>query len=128
MNLKTVKSLNSEAPSILSTTFLDGTKDLGKLYVPKGVLEVYKSAEGWREFKNIQEIGTGVDDVTVEGISVAADGGKIRISGATDEAVVDVYGIGGQLVYRGTDRTIAVPTAGVYVVKVSGKVVKIIIK
>ena len=53
--LRNVTSLNTAPPSIESSTFGFTTKYTGNLVVPTGYLEDYKTADGWKDFKNIQE-------------------------------------------------------------------------
>ncbi len=57
--------------------------------------------------------------------NVAAVGGEIAVTGADGDAVVEVYGVNGMLVYRGKSKSVPVPSAGVYVVRVAGKTVKV---
>ena len=93
--------------------------------VPVGSLEAYKSADGWKRFKNIQEKDFGgVDGVEDDDVSVTAKGGNIEIGGA-DNTQVEVYNLSGQLVYSGTDTTVGGLAHGIYIVRVAGQTFKV---
>lgn len=95
------------------------------LSVPVGSLEAYKSAEGWKEFKNIQEKDFGgVDGVKDDAVSVTVNGESIEIAGA-ENARVEVYNLSGQLVYSGIDTTIDGLARGIYIVRVAGQTFKV---
>ena len=44
------------------------------------------------------------------------------------DAAVEVYGIGGSLLYSGKLHRVSVPVAGIYVVRVNGKPHKVVVK
>jgi hypothetical protein len=64
------------------------------------------------------DIATDVDGVVATDVSVYTTPGAINISGNIS-GNVNVYNVGGQQVYCGTDNEITVP-AGMYIVKVNG--------
>lgn len=100
-------------------------KDDCVLNVPVGSLEAYKSADGWKRFKNIQEKDFGgVDGVEDDDVSVTAKGGNIEIGGA-DNTQVEVYNLSGQHVYSGTDTTVGGLAHGIYIVRVAGQTFKV---
>ena len=85
----------------------------------------YKSADGWKRFKNIQEKDFGgVDGMEDDAVSVTAKGGSIEITGA-DNAHIEVYNLSGQLVYSGTDITVDSLARGIYIIRVAGQTFKI---
>ena len=85
----------------------------------------YKSADGWKRFKNIQEKDFGgIDGVASDAVCVTAKGGSIEIAGA-DNAPVEVYNLSGQLVYSGTETTVGGLARGIYIVRVSGRTFKV---
>ena len=93
--------------------------------VPVGSLEAYKSADGWKRFKNIQEKDFGgVDGVENDAVSVTAKGESIEISGAGN-APVEVYNLSGQLVYSGMGTTVGGLARGIYIVRVAGRTFKV---
>ena len=57
------------SPTPLKTSkFAEDVYNDAVLYVPEGSLELYQTAEIWKEFKNIQEFDTtGIDNVVTDG-------------------------------------------------------------
>lgn len=52
----------------VSTVFDGVDMDEATLYVPKGCVEKYRAAEGWKDFKNIVEMGsTGIGGIMMDG-------------------------------------------------------------
>lgn len=99
----------------------------GPVYVPAGSVEAYKSAEDWRYY-NIKAIGDGgVEEIGSEGVSVSVVDGRIVVSGADDDDVVEVYDLSGRRVYAGVAAEIPLTDGGVYVVKVAGQAFKMAI-
>ena len=100
-------------------------KDDCVLNVPVGSLEAYKSAGGWKKFKNIQEKDVGgVNSVKDDAVSITVNGGSIEIDGAGN-ASVEVYNLSGQLVYSGIETTVGGLARGIYIVRVSGRTFKV---
>ncbi len=97
-----------------------------RLYVPKVSIEKYKAAKYWKDFI----ILAGVDDITADdsGIAVRTVGRDITISGASVDALVEVYNTAGMTVYSGTAKTIAAPASGLYIVRVAGTTHKVAVK
>jgi hypothetical protein len=69
---------------------------------------------------------TGVENINGDNVKVTSANEVININGSFN-GNVNVYNIGGQHVYCGTDNAIAVP-AGMYIVKVDGTVHKVLVK
>ena len=88
---------------------------------------------GKRESKPVEvraQVGeSGVDDVAADSFKVTAADGAILVDCAAD-ARVAVADLAGRLVYAaaGTDSHRVAATAGVYIVKVNDKSVKVIVK
>ena len=97
------------------------------LYVPTGSLDAYKNSD-WGRFGNIEEmVYTEVEEMMADGgVSVAVRDGKIVVEGA-EEALVEVYGLNGCVVYRGTESTVGGLPKGVYVVRVGELTRKVIL-
>ena len=96
--------------------------------VREGCVDAYRNADQW---KNFLKISAGIDDVVADkaDVKVSVVGGEIAITGEDAEgAVVEVYGIGGELVYKGKSHSIAVPRRGIYIVSVAGKVQKVAVQ
>ena len=97
------------------------------VYVPVGSVDAYKNSEAWRYF-NIKPIGEGgVEEIGSEGVSVSVVDGRIVVSGADDDDVVEVYDLSGRRVYAGVAAEIPLTDGGVYVVKVAGQAFKMAI-
>ena len=134
-NLTDITSLNPEPPHFDNDSyyapkvsdFFGHVADKATLYVPKEALKSYMNSDVWKEFRKIKAIENGnVRDVADDAVSVSAQDGNIVVSG-TDNAVIEVYNLSGQLVYSGTDTVINVPSKGIYIVRVSGQTFKVIL-
>lgn len=106
--------------------FDKNTYDTARLRVARGYVETYKVADGWKHFKN-SEIFTSVDAITSNALKVYANNGEIIVEGAEAADVVELYGINGQLLYRGTKKSITAPSTGVFIVKAAGKSFKTLV-
>ena len=121
--LKEVKCLAVTPPACGGDVFYDTPIANCLLYVPESSIEAYRAADVWKDFNNIV---SGINGVSQESnVGVSASDGVITVTGTADNAVVEVYSISGMLVYRGTSNTVAVPSAGIYVVKAAGKTFKV---
>ena len=95
------------------------------LYVPMGRGFKYVAAEGWREFRNVEEMDSGVEDVVGEEAVIHVVDGCIVIDGAAADATVEVYDMTGKSVYRGATAEIPSMPRGIYIVRIGGKSVKV---
>ena len=94
-----------------------------ELAVPEKSINAYKTADGWKEFTKIV---TGISRVSKDNNAVvSAKNGAITVTGTAGNAVMEVYSTSGVLVYRGTSKTVTVPSAGIYIVKAVGKTFKV---
>ena len=130
-NLREIYSENTVPPVAFEDYgmyyFADATYENAVLYIPKGSLEAYRTADTWRKFANIVEYFNadgGVADVAGEGVSVTVSDGNITINGVGDDAVVEVYNIAGQRVYSGAVKPVALDK-GLYIVRVAGRTFKV---
>ena len=127
-NIKTVNALNTLPPIGADNTFELITYRDATLNVPKTAKDAYSKPACWRNFRHVEEKDFGgVDDVTADegDICVNVRDRQIEVSGADASEEVRVYDMAGMEIYRGTDRTIALPTKGVYIVKVAGRTFKV---
>lgn len=117
----------STTPPTLDEESLQYTrKKFGAIVVvPKGASSNYKKADYWKEF-NIIEYDS-VDDVADGAVVVAADGRMLMVAGA-DGQRIDVFSADGRQVYSGTDSSVELPQAGVYVVRTGAVVKKIAVR
>lgn len=120
-------SLSATPPSLTITALSTYLFNNSTLHVPQGCAETYASTSVWLKFANI------VDDIEEEslvaevsadssGPAVYAANGQIVVEGSTGD--VEIYTIGGALIYRGRGGAIDA-RGGVYIVKTAGKVVKV---
>ncbi len=127
-NIKTVNTLSTLPPIGADNTFELITYRDATLNVPKTAKDAYSKPACWRNFRHVEEKDFGgVDDVTADegGICVNVRDGLVEVSGADASEEIRVYDMSGMEIYRGTDRTIALPTKGVYIVKVAGRTFKV---
>ncbi len=118
-----------ETPVEIEAEFPNRVLNNAVLYVPKGTKDEYEMVYPWSAFSTIEEFdATGISGVTVSGGQfVTVDGGTIKVDNTSGQ-IVNVYTVGGQCVYSGTDSTISNLAKGVYVVKSGDNVAKIILK
>ena len=91
----------------------------------------YKSHKIWGQFKSIEEkdITEGVEIIDKEDpIKVYVDGGQIIVDGADEGTAMQVYSLDGKCVYGGAVEAVNAPSAGVYIVRVAGKAIKVMVK
>ena len=97
------------------------------LYVPKGTLSIYQTANQWGNLQNIVEFDpTGIEGVEDDAPAFEVTAGGIQLTAAEGKAVA-VYTAGGTLVekidaYAGEEITL---DEGVYIVRVGKKAVKV---
>ena len=86
------------------------------VFVPAASLAVYKAADGWKEFTNLQAIsGTAIDILSMPE-SINIQGGTLH---NPQGLTVNIYDLTGRLVYSGNATTVELP-AGIYVVRCNG--------
>ncbi len=70
--LKSFTSLNPEPPVAEERVFYDTDQKSCTLYVPKGAKEAYSTADVWKDFYNIVELGSsdGIEGVATDGKEV----------------------------------------------------------
>ncbi len=112
-------------PDCFGLQFTDETYSYGQLFVPQGTESKYSKVDPWRNFINVTEMDAGVGSIADEGIIINGHNGCIVITGADDNAIVEVYDIAGTAAYRGTGKTVSGLPSGVYIVRVSGKTAKV---
>ena len=74
--LSTIISLNENPTNIASDCFPDKVKNTALLLVPKGTVDKYKSADGWREFASIIDEQEDIYGVFKDGILTIYSDGK----------------------------------------------------
>ncbi len=131
--ITTIYMRNPQPPtytgSIPQATYTDAT-----LYVPKGALEAYQTAEPWKTFWDIQEIDmdSGLDDIIINTNKakpdVCVDGNLMRIHNA-DGMSVSVYNPDGSQVWQTDSYTgDAIELhPGMHIVRVGNRAIKLAI-
>ena len=121
--LSSIKVLGTVPPVAYENSFMNyGTTELE---VPEESREAYMHAFPWYWFTKF----SGVSRVSGDGgsIRVSAVGNEITVTGAADDAVIEVYTMGGQQVYKGRSTTIPVPGKGIYLLKSGGQTIKVVV-
>ena len=106
-------------------TYGQNTYESEVLYVPAGCKEKYEEAEGWKNFRKIDEMDAGVEESASEDMTVRVVNGCIVIDGVEDGCSVEVYDMTGKAVYGGAAANIPNMPRGIYVVRICGKTVKV---
>lgn len=86
------------------------------VHVPAASLAVYKAADGWKEFTNLQAISGTAIDIPSMPESINIQGGMLH---NPQQLPVSIYDLTGRLVYSGNATTVELP-AGIYVVRCNG--------
>ena len=101
------------------------------VYVPKGTLSAYQSADVWKNFWEIREwdATTGVETPTeANGYAVTASGRQITVRTDGQRVRVRVYNAAGRLLYDGGEGTVTVNAPGLYIVRAGDHTEKLLIK
>ena len=126
-SIKDVYAYPTQPPTIYANTF---TSYNATLHTAKGYKDVYAEAPYWEYFTNITDDLTSVEGVKAdEAFSVTVVGGTLAITGAADDAVVNIYNTNGALLHNTTVAQasgIALPN-GIYLVQVNGVTQKVVL-
>ena len=100
------------------------------VHIPKGSLNAYSSAYGWKEFRNFKEDMTeAIRDIPEYGSTPAkvyAKGNSIVVKGTKDQETIRVYSMDGKLVdSKQGDGEFSLAKGGIYVVKVGEESFKV---
>ena len=131
-NLYSVVSLAEVPPVCPDDAFYVNTYQHANLYVPAGYAYTYRKAAGWSNFANILEQDTGIDESDANLIQVYAAEGAVAVKGVAEGMLVSVYDVLGSLVTQGfaegEEMRLDVPQKGVYLVRVGGQCLKVLVK
>ena len=128
--IKDVYTYPTVPPTIYTNTFTFRYYENNDviLHTVKGYKDVYAEAPYWEYFTNITDDLTSVEGVKAdEAFSVTVVGGTLAITGAADNAVVNIYNTNGALLHHTTVAQasgIALPN-GIYLVQVNGVTKKV---
>ena len=128
-NLLTVTANMKKPCYIGQDAFAAKTYTNGTLYVPENCKTAYSAADGWKNFKNINEDARlDVNGIDADGnmITVTSGAGSITVT-APEALTVNVYTTAGTIIYSGTATEISNLSKGIYIVTVGDKVFKVAI-
>jgi hypothetical protein len=129
--LRTVISCSTTPPAISNVdyTFYKDTYLEGVLYVPEAEINTYKTAYGWRNFRNIKPLSeySVVNDILFDNCAkiITVDNGAINISSVVP---VCIYTINGTTVYNGNGKCSVNVAPGIYVVIVGNTAHKVAVR
>ena len=125
-NLEYINSENTVPPTLDGPCFEQSAYSDVHVTVPKSALEAYKSATEWKEFLNINK-ADGIESVEA-GEMITVEGLDVTVHDAG--AFLEIYNLSGMPVYSGVPggEAVSLPSAGVYVLRIDGRPVKISVK
>ena len=132
INLKHIEFESSTPPDVkdFDNTLVEMQKhaysDDYFIVVPKGSEMNYMNHPFWYRF--IVKDADSVADISADEMKVTVDNGVLRIAGIDEKENVEVVNACGQVVYSGDEREIAMPSAGLYVVRAGSHVRKVIVR
>ncbi len=100
-------------------------KSTCKLIVPEESIDAYKEADGWKDFFMASGYKSETNEI-VNNINISVENGNIVVTGTGFAVLVEIYTVGGKLIYRGYDTSITM-VSGIYIINVNGKRHKIAI-
>ncbi len=114
------------------SAFYNVPKD-GVLHVPAGTIALYAGADGWSEFINVtDDASTGTHNPQAKTFATKATLNGISINGEIAGKTVSIFNINGTQVYNAQattgEITIALSSAGIYIVRIGNEAIKIIKK
>lgn len=116
-NLRTIYSHNPIPPTFYtSSPFPSSVYKYAKLYIPEGALDMYKLANGWKNFLNVQ---SAITEVESDEVIIEAGDGTISVWGVDPSCQMAIYSIDGRIAYQGPVRPVGQLAQGVYVVQVN---------
>ena len=126
--LMTINSLGTVPSSLGDETFDTKQYLRANVYVPRGTLDDY-IASSWGNFANLYDTldPSSVGLMEDGSIDIHVENGCIVVDGINGDTHIEVYNIGGQLIYQGSDTSISVPASGVYIIRTQGETVKLTI-
>lgn len=88
------------APPVCENQALD---DINKwnctLYVPKGSLKSYQTADQWKEFFFMEEgTGTSIAHASINDLKILSEDGEIIIEGVDNGSNISIYSVSGQII------------------------------
>ncbi|MBO7317977.1 MAG: leucine-rich repeat protein, partial [Bacteroidales bacterium] len=127
-NLYQIDILATTPPVIYANTF-DGVDRSIPVNVPNGCGEAYRNAPYWCEFTNINEDSSVEETLSNTKVKVGTTNGHVTITGAKDDAVVNIYSLCGMLLHHTTvaKANMIELAQGIYLVQIDGTTYKVVI-
>ena len=122
-SLTAITSLATVPPTLGTDVFANVDKSI-PVIVPVGTVDAHKAADGWKEFTNISDGATGIENIQGDNCFVV-DGNNIVLK---EVQQVTVYNLAGALIYHGYTDSITIDEAGMYIVKIASGAMKIVIR
>lgn len=130
--------VNNSDPSKIalgySSLFYNVPKSTCILYVPKGSKSLYSNAYQWSEFKNIveeEDLDTGIEILSASELGLSIEGKQLRLSSLSTGVTVQVVAIDGRVIFNAktidSSISVALPSAGVYMIRVGNKIAKVLV-
>lgn len=126
-------SLNPVPPTLIEEDYSYRDQyDVTAVYVPAESLTSYKSSPVWKNFSQIEVIGSpvvGIEPVVGENsFEVKSGEGMIMVENLPPGTEIGVFGLNGGKIYEGVGCAVSGLAAGMYVVKVGGNSVKVLVR
>ncbi len=114
-------------PPMLSGNLWDGYLS-AVFYVHASCLDDYRNADIWKNY-NIKPIedDSSLLDMKKNDIEISVEFGRLKINGVADIEEIIVYNSNGVQVCRSRDNVICGLSAGLYIISVAGKAVKVVL-
>lgn len=119
-DISSVTVPTNEVPSIEDNCFTADVYQNAILFVPSDMVDAFKANPVWSKFSSLST--SGLSGNMMSDSSIRIEGSTIVVDGYD---VVSVYTMDGHTVYTGRNKTIELPSKGLYIVKAGDKTVKI---
>lgn len=100
------------------------------LYVPAGTVDAYDNVDPWRNFWNMVEMSTGIDNVVADEVvpaRVTVENGILYVNGIKNQSSIAIYNTFGRIVYNGVGDAIPNLPTGIYIVKTGNIIAKVVL-
>jgi len=100
------------------------------LYVPHGSKTAYEQANKWKDFKNIEEMTTGMQSIGQKDIKIIIGNGKLIIENANVDDKVEIFDISGKKIkeqYIESNQDKILLPKGIFIIRIENYSKKVII-
>lgn len=117
------------SPAKVYGKFSDESLIYATVIVPRGALEAYQNADGWKSFWNLKEGETGnletIRDQETDQLQFLVKDGKIELPNLPDDALAAIYNVLGQKIWEGAPSLMPQLTPNIYILRALGRTVKL---